>query len=503
MPKKAKELGALAVSRLDRRGLWAVGGVTGLYLQISESGARSWILRTTIAGKRRDMGLGGYPDVTLSGALAAARTAKESINSGTDPIESRRAAKSRLRADRESALTFEQASDAYIRANESGWKNSKHGQQWRNTLVTYAYPVVGSMLIRDMTTEHVLKILEPIWTTKTETATRLRGRIELVYSWAMAAGAAPGPNPAVWKDRLARLLPKPSRVTTVKHHAAIDYRQVSAFLQRLRSREGIAARALEFVILTAARSGEVRGARWEEIDLEKKLWTVPASRMKAGKEHRQPLSIAAMQLIEQLPRNGELLFPTSSGGALSDMALLQVMRRMSTKAVPHGFRSTFRDWAAECTNHPREVCELALAHEVGEAVELAYRRSDLLAKRVQLMEDWATFLAASPATKNPLSLATESKVGANNPAGNTTSKPTMAEEFRKSVLRRVNAPEEEKRIKDAKIASLSVAAESSVTASKSTEGSPSGPTMADRFRESIRRQIKAQEEQAIKKMAKQ
>lgn len=399
MPKKAKELGALAVSRLTKPGFWAVGGVAGLSLQVTRTGARSWVLRTVIAGKRRDMGLGGFPDVSLAGAIAAARVAKEAIRTGTDPIEERRANRSKLKSEREAALTFAQAATAYIKLNEVGWRSAKHGDQWRNTLATYATPVIGDMLVRDVKIEHVRRILEPIWTEKTETARRLRNRIELVYSWAMAVGAASGPNPAAWKGNLAQVLPKPSKVSEKTNHAAIHYREAAAFMRALQDRAGTAARALEFLILTAARSGEVRGAKWSEIDFDSGIWRVPAERMKRGREHRQPLSPAAIELLKSLPRNSELIFPAPRGGTLSDMSLLAVTRRMGVAAVPHGFRSTFRDWAGDCTGYPREICEMALAHVVANETELSYWRSDVLQKRANLMADWAKFLrppAAGP-----------------------------------------------------------------------------------------------------------
>lgn len=395
MPKLAKELGALAVSKLNTPGLHFVGGVAGLGLQIA-GGSRSWTLRVTIGGRRRDMGLGAYPAVTLAQAREKAREARELIRQGVDPIERQRVAQSALRAAVASALTFKETAKAYMATHEAGWKSAKHGQQWRNTLETYAYPVMGDLLVRDVEKEHVLAALRPIWTEKNETASRLRGRIELVLSYAMQAGYRPeGLNPARWKGGLDKLLPAPSKVAKSEHHAALSVGEVGDFMQRLRSAEGMGAKALEFAILTAARSGEVRGATWAEIDLIGKVWTVPAARMKAGNEHRVPLSDAAVALLKGLPvmAGTGYVFAAARGGQLSDMTLSAVMRRMGVQAVPHGFRSTFRDWAAERANYPNEVAEMALAHTIKSKVEASYRRGDLFEKRRAMMEQWALFLA--------------------------------------------------------------------------------------------------------------
>jgi integrase len=395
MPKLAKELGALAVSRLAEPGMNFVGGVQGLALHVTKSGARSWLLRVMVAGKRREMGLGNYPGVPLAHAREKAREARELIRQGVDPIELQRAVQSASSASAASALTFAQCGAAYVVAHEAGWKNAKHAQQWRNTLEQYAYPVMGTLLVRDVALSHVLAVLEPIWLTKTETASRVRGRIESVMDWAKGRGYRTGDNPAAWKGNLAAQLPKPERVTKVEHHRALPVAEVGPFMAKLRTSAGTGARALEFVILTAARSGDVRGARWAEIDRDMKVWTVPAERMKAGKEHRVPLSAAAMSLLDALPRMAgtDLVFPAPRGGQLSDMTLTAVLRRLDIPAVPHGFRSTFRDWAAERTNYPREAAEMALAHTIGDKVEAAYRRGDLFDKRRRMMDEWADFLA--------------------------------------------------------------------------------------------------------------
>ena len=401
MAKKADELAAVTVSRLKAPGLHFVGGVAGLALQVLPTGGRTWVLRASIGGRRRDMGLGGFPDVPLVDARAAARAARQLIREGKDPIAEARAAASALRASRLKEVTFEQATVSYIAAHEAGWRNVKHAQQWRNTLATYAYPVIGALVVRDIDLPHILAILEPIWAAKTETATRLRGRIEQVLDWATARGYRAGPNPARWRGHLDKLLARPSKVADVEHHAALPFAALGEFMQRLRAANGMGARALEFAILTAARSGEVRGATWAEIDLQAAVWTVPGSRMKMGREHRAPLSPQALALLKALPRMAgtDLVFPAPRGGILSDMTLSAVLRRMKVAAVPHGFRSSFRDWASERTNYPRDVAEMALAHAIGDKVEAAYRRGDLFEKRKLMMADWARFCDKTQTTQ--------------------------------------------------------------------------------------------------------
>lgn len=394
MSRKATELGALAVSRLREPGLHAVGGVSGLYLQVTPSGARTWILRATIGGKRRDMGLGGFPDVTLATAREKAREARAKIEQGIDPILERERALSLLKAEQAKSMTFEAACRALIDAKSDEWRNAKHRAQWSSSLETYAYPVIGKLQVGDVGQAHVLSVLQPIWKDKTETANRLRGRIEQVLDWAKVRGFREGENPARWRGHLDKLLPAPAKIARVVHHKALPIDAMPGFMAALRQRKGIAPRALEFLVLTAARSGEVRGATWQEIDMDAAVWTVPAERMKAGKEHRVPLSPQALALLAGLPRvHGiELVFPAPRGGLLSDMALTALMRRMELDAVPHGMRSTFRDWAAERTNYPREVAEMALAHTIGSAVEAAYRRGDLFTKRAEMMAEWSKFL---------------------------------------------------------------------------------------------------------------
>lgn len=411
MARKAKELSALEVGRLTTPGYHFVGGVAGLILQVTESKARSWILRATVGGKRRDIGLGGFPDVTLAGAREAARVARDKIKTGTDPVEERAAARSALAASRASAITFGEAAAKYIEANEAGWKNSKHAAQWTTTLESYAYPTIGKLRVADVETQHVVNILEPLWSTKTETASRLRGRIESVLDWAKVRGYRKAENPARWKGHLDHILPPRSKVQKVQHHTALNYRDVGAFMAALKAQEGTGARALEFAILTAARSGEVRGATWAEFDLEAGVWTIPAERMKAEKEHRIPLSQPALVLLNALPRmvGTTLVFPNAKNGELSDMTMTATIRRMNEDSIngagsgwkdsagkvvtAHGFRSTFRDWAGETTAYPREVIEHALAHQLKDKAEAAYARGTLFDKRRRLMADWAKHCA--------------------------------------------------------------------------------------------------------------
>ncbi len=411
MARRTKELSALEVSRLSVKGYHHVGGVAGLVLQVSKSGTKSWLMRVLVGGKRREIGLGGFPDVTLAGARESARAIREKIKSGIDPVAEKAAARSTLAATVAAALTFEQAAARYIEANESGWKNSKHAAQWTATLKSYAYPSIGKIQVPVVDTSHIVSILEPIWTSKTETASRLRGRIEAILDWAKVRGYRKGENPARWKGHLDHILPPRNKVQKVKHHPALPYREVSAFMTALQAQECMGARALEFAIFCASRSGEVRGATWSEIDLNTKVWTIPAERMKAEKEHRVPLSSAAIKLLNALPQMGgtDLVFPNSKNEALSDMTLTAVIRRMDEASIKagglgwrengvkvitaHGFRSTFRDWAGETTDFPREVIEHALAHQLKDKAEAAYARGTLFAKRVQLLEKWNQYCA--------------------------------------------------------------------------------------------------------------
>jgi integrase len=397
MPKIARELGALAVSRLSKPGYHSVGHVAGLTLQISTTGARSWILRVTVGEKRREIGLGAYPGISLKEAQEKAQAKRESIAAGVDPVLERKEAISRLRADQATEVTFEEAARRYIKAKSPEWSNPKHAKQWTNTLTEYAHPKIGSLQVKHVTRAHIVEILEPIWTTKTETASRVRGRIEQVLDWARVKGLRPdGVNPAAWRGNLDKILSSPKKTKRVRNHPALPIEQMGAFMAVLRGMDGVSARCLEFTILTAARSGESRFAAWPEIDLKKAIWSVPAERMKGKKEHRVPLSPAAVAMLKALPRSDDtdLVFPAPrSNAALSDMAMLVILRKQNLEATPHGFRSTFRDWASEYTNYPRELAEVALAHLKGDATEAAYWRGDVLEKRRRMMGDWAKFIA--------------------------------------------------------------------------------------------------------------
>ena len=390
----------------------------GLYLRVQASGAKGWIFRFQLGGKRREMGIGTLAERPAVDARAAAAELGRMVREGIDPIEERnRREKEANDAAKQAAagtVIFLQVAADYIASHRAGWRNAKHADQWANTLATYAEPVIGDLAPADVTTEHLLTILSPIWTTKPETASRVRSRIELVLSYAKAKKLRDGENPAMWRGHLDALLPKPSRVKKVRHHPALPYAQMSEFMLALRNVQGLGARALEFAILNAARSGEVRLAEWREIDLDAATWTVPADRMKARRAHRVPLSQAALRLLESLPRldGTDLLFPgMRAQRPMSDMALTAVIRRMNegrprwmdpksnAQAVPHGFRSTFRDWCAEQTHFPAEMAEIALAHTVGDKVEAAYRRGDMFEKRRAMMQAWAEWCLQEPQDK--------------------------------------------------------------------------------------------------------
>ncbi|WOI29359.1 tyrosine-type recombinase/integrase [Sulfitobacter dubius] len=420
MPRVARELKPVEIRALkshheNRPTRHAVGGVAGLHLQVTPSGARSWLLLTTVAGKRREIGLGGYPETSPGAARERAREAKELIRNGKDPVAERREAKRIFVQGLLFEKTFTQAMEDYLSARLTEFRNEKHRKQWRSTLDTYAVPLIGGMAVKEITVHDIIRVLEPIWSTKTETASRLRGRIEAILAWSTVHGHREGDNPAKWKGNLDAILPKPGKVSKAKHWPALSMADAPAWFADLRARSGSATRALEFLTITAARSGEVRGATWDEIDLEAALWTIPSERMKAGNEHRVPLTKEAVDLLKRLPRaeDSDFVFPATRGGQLSDMALSACMRRINEKreggyldprtkrpAVPHGLRSTFRDWVAEKTEYPREMAEIALAHNVGSEVERAYLRGDMIEKRRKMMADWQGFLRHTPQNKH-------------------------------------------------------------------------------------------------------
>jgi integrase len=393
MAKIAKELTAMAVSRLKDDGAYAVGGVPGLQLQILGA-SRVWVLRFVLHDKRRRMGLSSYPAVSLAEAREQARLARSQIRAGIDPIEQRSSARETVVAAAAKSLTFAQAAEKFIAAHEDGWSNAKHRLQWVSTLGTYANPVIGQLPVAAIEQRHILQILDPIWRTKTETASRLRGRIEQVLNWAKVQGLREGPNPARWRDHLDLLLPAPEKVSPVKHLAAVPLAEARQVWQSISDSGGMGALALQLQILTAGRSGEARGARWSELDLVNAVWVIPKERMKAKREHRIPLPRQAVELLQQQPRidDSDLVFPSSRNTPLSDMTLTAVMRRLKRSEVPHGWRSTFRDWVGDCTEYPSELAEIALAHAVGSKVEQAYRRGDMLEKRRSMMQEWADFL---------------------------------------------------------------------------------------------------------------
>jgi integrase len=394
MPKKiSNKLTVKQVEALRLKGYYADGG--NLYLRVTSTGAKSWAFFYTISGKTREMGLGSYPDISLSDARARAIKQRQQIAEGYDPIEEKNAAKLAKMVEKAKAITFQQAAEQYIESHRSGWKNAKHGDQWSNTLRDYAYPVFGTLPVSTIDTNLVVKAVESIWQTKTETASRVRGRIESVLDWATTRGYRTGENPARWRGHLENLLPARNSIQKVKHHAALPIEAVSKFMSDLRNQQGNAARALELCILTATRTGEAIGARWEEIDFTTDTWTIPSERMKLKKEHAIPLPPRAREILKVQKANSDSEFVFEGGKQgkpLSNMAMLELLKRMErTDITVHGFRSTFRDWAAEHTTFPSEVCEMALAHAVGNAVERAYRRGDLFNKRTKLMQQWAQF----------------------------------------------------------------------------------------------------------------
>ena len=418
MPKQPRKKTAKEIENLRKVGFHAVGGVKGLYLRVYESGARCWVLRYATpevryskAGRpysaRRDLGLGGYPDVTLSQARDRARQYREQIRDGVDPAAQRAEARQRWAESLRRGLTFEEAAWRAYEAKAPEYRGTQHRKTFIGRLERYAFPVIGSVPVADIGKPEVLAVVEPIWREKPETANRVRNRVETVLTWAKVAGYREGDNPAAWRDNLDRLLPKPQKLRKVEHFPSLPWQQAPAFMEALRQRDGFAARALEFVILTAARSGEVRQARWTEINLQARTWTVPADRMKAEKAHTVPLCGDAVTLLESMPRlaNEPHIFPASRGGALSDMTLTAVIKRMDNaepgrwvdpgngrRITVHGFRSCFKDWCRSRTAYPDEVSELQLAHVNSDATRAAYARDELLPQRAQLIADWARFL---------------------------------------------------------------------------------------------------------------
>ncbi|HXI86918.1 MAG TPA: integrase arm-type DNA-binding domain-containing protein [Parvularculaceae bacterium] len=374
----------------------------GLHLLVKASGARSWVFRYMLKGKARDIGLGaaaGSDALSLADARDAASALWLKVKAGTDPLEERaRAAAEALAASQAAkiaGITFKAVAEVYIAAHEGGWRNDKHRKQWRSTLETYVYPEIGELPVAEIDTPHVLNILESIWKAKPETAGRIRGRIETILDSAKARGYRSGENPARWRSHIAQILPARPRLSR-GHHKAMAYEAVPAFISKLQEREATSALALEFAILTGTRTGEVTGAQWEEVDLKKAVWTIPPERMKAGREHRVPLSPRAIAILKAVkPLESVWLFPSDKSGKLSSMAMNMLRRRMKVDATVHGFRATFRMWAAERTAYTREVCEMALSHTIKNKAEAAYQRGDLFEKRRRLMADWAQYCESS------------------------------------------------------------------------------------------------------------
>ena len=402
----ATKLNAIRVRALTQPGTYGDGG--GLYLQVRGAEQRSWLFRYKIAGRARLMGLGAAADVTLAQAREATDKARKLARSGVDPIDARAAERLAVATSR-GLNSFREMAEAYQGAHAASWRNAKHRQQWANTLSAYTYPIIGNLPVAAVTVNHVMLVLAPLWQAKPETAARVRGRIETVLDYATAHGWRMGDNPARWRGHLANLLPARAKVRRVKHHAALPWREIGGFMGQLRNRDGMASLALQFAILTAARTGEVIGATWAEIDLSKAVWTIPAARMKAGREHRVPLSARAVEILRAaIPANQGDAAPVAASGfvfpggratkGLSNMAMLALLRRMERPDVTaHGFRSALRDWCAETTAYPPELAEAALAHMTTDKTVAAYLRGDLFDKRRRLMDDWAVFCAAPTA----------------------------------------------------------------------------------------------------------
>jgi integrase len=394
MARTVNRIGALKVERLKEKGLHADGG--GLYLRIAEGGSKGWIFRYAKNGRTRDMGLGSVNALSLAQAREKAAECRNLIANDIDPIERRNLERATQAATAAKAMSFRQCADAYITAHEGSWSNPAHRQQWRNSLDQHVHPTIGSLPVNAVDTALVMNVLGPLWPKRTETASRIRGRIESILDWAKVSGYRSGENPARWRGHLEHSLPARSRIRRVKHYAALPYAQVGSFVATLRQDKSTASKALQFLILTGGRANEVLRATWDEIDLTTKTWIVPAERMKARKEHRVPLSADAMAIVKEMSRvrQGDYIFPGRKARPMSHMTLRVLAKKTADLDVTnHGFRSSFRDWAAECTNFPREVAEIALAHQVGDETERAYQRGDLFDKRRKLMDAWAAYCA--------------------------------------------------------------------------------------------------------------
>jgi integrase len=396
MARTINRLSHRKVETLKKPGMHSDGG--GLYLQVTQAPdgtpRKSWLFRYAVAGRERQMGLGPLADVSLAEARELAMAAREMRRAGKDPITEREASRAEASLVAAKTMSFDDCATAYIAAHRAGWRNIKHTSQWSNTIATYCSPVFGKLPVQLVDVGLVMQAVEPIWATKPETAGRIRGRTERILDWAKVRGYRDGDNPARWRGHLDQLLPARGKVRKIKHHAALPYAELPPFMMQLKAREAVAARALELANLTATRTGEVIGAKWTEFDLAGRIWTIPADRMKNAREHRVPLSDAVMEVVRRMKaiRQNDYVIPGERRDALSNMALLMLLRRMGRPEITaHGFRSTFRDWVEEQTDTPRAVAEMALSHSVGNAVEAAYRRGDLIEKRKILMAKWAKF----------------------------------------------------------------------------------------------------------------
>jgi integrase len=413
MARLIEKLSPAKVQKEKKPGLYGDGA--GLYLNVGPTGGKSWILRYMLDGKAREMGLGPLHTIGLSEARERAREHRRLILDKIDPLEMKEAKRQASRIKKAAAITFKACAEKFIKTNRAGWRNEKHAAQWGSTLTTYAYPTIGELSVGEIDTGHVTKILEPLWNTKPETASRVRGRIESVLDYARVHRWREGENPARWKGHLDNVFPRRSKVAAVEHHAALPWPEIGAFMADLYKESGVAAVALRFAILTATRTGEVLGAQWSEIDLAAKVWTIPPDRMKAGREHRVPLSAPALMILAAMAKGRErsdedgFVFPGQrEKKPLSNMAMLMTLRRMERgDLTAHGFRSTFRDWAAE-TGRPPDIAEAALAHTLGTKTALAYQRGDLLERRRKLMDDWAAFCAQEKPADNVVQMGATS-----------------------------------------------------------------------------------------------
>ena len=393
MGRSIHKLSVVKINALKAQGTYGDGG--GLYLRVKDGGSKSWVFRFAIAGRKREAGLGRYPAVGLAAAREHAEECRRLVAGGVDPIERRKEECEAKRTATAKAITFEACAKAYITAHEPAWRNEKHRRQWHTTLGQYVYPKIGALPVAAIDTAGVLNVLMPIWTAKPETASRVRGRIELVLDWATVQGYRDGANPARWRGHLQHTLPAKRKLQPVTHLAALPFDEIGTLMAALREQTSIGTRALELLILTATRTGETLGARWDEIDIDNMMWTIPRTRMKGGREHRVPLSARSIAILKEMAeiRQNEFIFPgMKQGRSLTETTLRAVLRRLGYSSITvHGFRSTFRDWAGECTSVPREIAEAALAHVTGNAVERAYRRGDAFEKRRVLMQQWGTF----------------------------------------------------------------------------------------------------------------